>query len=275
MSFKPFHFWLLVLAGLTLPGATTAQARDRLRIPLPPPPGEVIQDVREFIHGIGRGIRRAGGRIVASAEAREREDLPPLRSRRHYNEDDEWDGEFYPDEHDAPTHRRHYRHEGVWTEEEELRWLEHQRREENRRRNMESRRQDPRERPDAQDLEENPELELTPPPSPQTPPSSSSPSEPPPVQRRATPEGFRAPDPSPAPSPAPEVKRTAPPSPSAPPSKSTPPSQVPFASPVPGKKGLVYPPGAEKKAENMVDVSDFQPGQLVRNPKTGELFRVP
>ena len=51
--------------------------------------------------------------------------------------------------------------------------------------------------------------------------------------------------------------------------------KIEFARPIPGKPGLVYPPGAKESTENMVDVTGFQSGQMVRNPRTGELFRVP
>jgi hypothetical protein len=50
---------------------------------------------------------------------------------------------------------------------------------------------------------------------------------------------------------------------------------IPFAQPVPGKRGLVYPPGAKPSEESMIDVGDFQTGQIVRDPRTGKLFRVP
>lgn len=52
----------------------------------------------------------------------------------------------------------------------------------------------------------------------------------------------------------------------------TPPS---YGSPVPGRKGFVYPPGSDQKPENMVDVRDFTPGQKVRDPRTGKVFLVP
>src|SRR6187549_2035212 len=39
-----------------------------------------------------------------------------------------------------------------------------------------------------------------------------------------------------------------------------------YGSPVPGRKGFVYPPGSDQKPENMVDVRDFTPGQKVRDP---------
>jgi hypothetical protein len=50
---------------------------------------------------------------------------------------------------------------------------------------------------------------------------------------------------------------------------------IEFGRPVPGKPGVVYPPGAKEASENMVDVGGFQSGQLVRDPRTGKLFRVP
>lgn len=62
---------------------------------------------------------------------------------------------------------------------------------------------------------------------------------------------------------------------------STPPSTAPastapsYGSPVPGRRGFVYPPGVESKPENMVDVRDFTPGQKVRDPRTGKIFLVP
>jgi antitoxin (DNA-binding transcriptional repressor) of toxin-antitoxin stability system len=49
----------------------------------------------------------------------------------------------------------------------------------------------------------------------------------------------------------------------------------PFAVPVPGKKGLVYPPGEPETRENRVDVRDAAPGETVRDPRTGKTFRVP
>ena len=48
-----------------------------------------------------------------------------------------------------------------------------------------------------------------------------------------------------------------------------------YGSPVPGRKGFVYPPGSDQKPENMVDVRDFTPGQKVRDPRTGKVFLVP
>src|SRR5215212_11884020 len=53
-------------------------------------------------------------------------------------------------------------------------------------------------------------------------------------------------------------------------------SAVPtYGTPVPGRRGFVFPPGVDTKPENMVDVRDFQPGQKVRDPRTGKIFLVP
>ena len=48
-----------------------------------------------------------------------------------------------------------------------------------------------------------------------------------------------------------------------------------YGTPVAGRKGFVYPPGVDTKPENMVDVRDVQPGQKVRDPRTGKIFLVP
>ncbi len=62
-----------------------------------------------------------------------------------------------------------------------------------------------------------------------------------------------------------------------PPPTATPPanSSPGYATPVPGRKGFVYPPGVEAKEENMVDVRDFPPGSKVRHPTKGYIFLVP
>ncbi len=58
-------------------------------------------------------------------------------------------------------------------------------------------------------------------------------------------------------------------------SKTSPSGSLPFATPVPGKQGFVYPPGTEHDMKNMLDVRDFTPGQKVRDPRTGKMFLVP
>lgn len=93
-----------------------------------------------------------------------------------------------------------------------------------------------------------------------TPPADT----PPPVGG-TTPTPPVPPDPS-APPPAP-----APPAPTSPPVAAAP----SYGTPVPGRRGFVYPPGVDAKPENMVDVRDFTPGQKVRDPRTGKIFLVP
>lgn len=53
------------------------------------------------------------------------------------------------------------------------------------------------------------------------------------------------------------------------------PAKISFAKPVPGKRGFVYPPGAEEDIKNILDVRGFTPGQKMRDPRTGEVFLVP
>lgn len=48
-----------------------------------------------------------------------------------------------------------------------------------------------------------------------------------------------------------------------------------FAKPVRGRPGFVYPPGAEEDLASMIDVRGFDPGQKVRDPRTGQVFLVP
>lgn len=60
-----------------------------------------------------------------------------------------------------------------------------------------------------------------------------------------------------------------------PPPASGPTAAPTYGTPVPGRRGFVFPPGVDAKPENMVDVRDFQPGQKVRDPRTGKIFLVP
>jgi hypothetical protein len=247
--------------------AVTASAEDRFRIPLPPPPGEVIRDVRGFIHGIGRGIKRGAQRALNGSEEREERDLP--QPRRDQGPNGEWDGKFYPDEYDRrgprppqdgrplPPPSRELREippreipdgPGGWTSEEQLR------REEAARESARNYRPS----------------EMPPGPQASTKKKSTQPGT----------EGTRTPTPPPQTSATNKdagVKQNTPPTttPKTDTNPTAPTTEVQYATPVPGKKGLVYPPGVDKTNENMVDVGDFKAGQLVRNPRNGELFRVP
>ena len=57
--------------------------------------------------------------------------------------------------------------------------------------------------------------------------------------------------------------------------KPTPPPEHPYGKPVPGRPGLVYPPGMKEIPENMIDVRGITPGTKVRDPVTKMVFRVP
>ncbi|TLD72699.1 hypothetical protein FEM03_01080 [Phragmitibacter flavus] len=48
-----------------------------------------------------------------------------------------------------------------------------------------------------------------------------------------------------------------------------------YATPVPGRSGFVYPPGAKQESANMLDVRGLTPGQKARDPRTGDVFLVP
>ncbi len=53
------------------------------------------------------------------------------------------------------------------------------------------------------------------------------------------------------------------------------PPPLAFARPVMGRKGFVYPPGAQHSSEYVVDVSGLAPGQVAKDPRTGQAFLVP
>lgn len=256
-----------LVTSVALP-AVTASAEDRLRIPLPPPPGEVIRDVRGFIHGIGRGIKRGAQRAFNDSRERDEREVP--RPRRDYGPDGEWDGKFYPDEFDRrgsrppgeerplPPPSREMRElpardipegPGGWTSEEQLRREEASR---EAARNYEPSEMPPGPQASTKKKGTTPSSE-----------AARTPSSPPQSPATKKEGGVKE---SPAPSTSTTAPQTTTPNPT---------SEVQYASPVPGKKGLVYPPGVDKTPENMVDVGDFKPGQLVRNPRNGELFRVP
>lgn len=62
------------------------------------------------------------------------------------------------------------------------------------------------------------------------------------------------------------------------PANDSPPAQpvgvdLPYGTPVPGRPGMVNSPFAEK--QQLVDVTGMAPGEAVKDPYTGKLFRVP
>ena len=48
---------------------------------------------------------------------------------------------------------------------------------------------------------------------------------------------------------------------------------LPYGTPVPGRPGMVNSPFAEK--QQLVDVTGMAPGEAVKDPYSGKLFRVP
>lgn len=275
MNHQPCTLRILLATMVTtvaLP-AITASAEDRFRIPLPPPPGEVIRDVRGFIHGIGRGIKRGANRVFNDSEDRDERDLP--RPRRDQGPNGEWDGKFYPDEYDRrgtrppqderplPPPSRDMREippreipdgPGGWTSEEQLR--------------REAAAREAARNYQPSEMPPGPQTSVRKKSTPPTNESARTPASPP--QIPAIPKENSVKESPPAPNTSSSNNTT--PKTTTPPAPTT---DVKYASPVPGKKGLVYPPGVAQTPENMVDVGDFKAGQLVRNPRNGELFRVP
>lgn len=119
------------------------------------------------------------------------------------------------------------------------------------------------------------------PPESSRPKKSSSASQPAKQTAESNPKPSHVVEEEPLKEPAPEIAPASPPSlpanAAAPPPPEKPPieSGAEFARPVPGKANYVYPPGVAQSPENMVDVSGFTPGQVVRDPRTKALFRVP
>ena len=106
------------------------------------------------------------------------------------------------------------------------------------------------------------------PPAPFLPPSGSPPAPSPPTSPPHTPPAadtasVALPPPLDSPTPPAELQQGAPR------------SDVPFGMPVPGRPGIVYPPGVKHTPENMIDVTDIPPGTKVRDPYTKTVFRVP
>lgn len=57
------------------------------------------------------------------------------------------------------------------------------------------------------------------------------------------------------------------------PARQIPASELPFGTPAPGRPGMVYSPYATR--QQLVDVAGMATGEVVRDPYSGKLFRVP
>jgi hypothetical protein len=239
----------LILAALIML-AGSASAKERLRIPPPPPPDKVIRDIRGFFHRVADGVKGASKKTWTAIRDRFDEEEGP-RSPRTAPRSKKGQPPPTPDESFAKSKEAvPYRYDDG----EDF---------------------DPSVGPDPAAVRDDrlPQVNMT-----TREPEKSGPG----VNLReelkpaesANRKPFLTPDTDPAVSPAdsaPPPKETSPPKATAPSGDAV----IEFARPVPGKRGLVYPPGANGSSENMVDVTGFQPGQVVRDPRTGKTFRVP
>lgn len=235
----------LLVAGTVLISCP-APAKERFRIPPPPSPEKVIRDIRGFFHRVAGGVKNAGKKTWNAirdpfVDDEDERSAPPQGAKRSKTDtmDQAGASSFARSKEAVP-----YPHDDADSF-------------------------DARTKPDAAGPapESMPQVTVTPrksgPGEPATPSGQTKPAEP--TTRRP----FMSPEQQPQP-PVTETPATTP--------KATPPGVDPnleFARPVPGKRGLVYPPGAKETQENMVDVGDFKTGQIVRDPRTGKLFRVP
>jgi hypothetical protein len=213
-----------------------AFASDRFRIPPPPPPRQVVEDIRGFIHRVADGVKNASKRTWGAV-------------RDRFSDDDD-------EEDPAPPRRSSSRRRTVppLTEEESFA----------RSKDAVPYRYDDAEAVDPSRYPDTKSFTI-----PRGPSEEMKPSQFDPRKSFTTPTPDANADPA-RQAPLPERRSAE--------GKVVPPrtiEDIQFARPVPGKPGVVYPPGAKDSKENMVDVAGFQTGQLVRDPRTGKLFRVP
>jgi hypothetical protein len=232
--------------------SSPAEAKEKekqkgFRLPPPPPPGKVVRDIRGFFHRVADGVKDASKQTWGAIRDRFDGDEPPPRTARtkprpKTNEMPPPDSAAFARSKEAVP----YPHDDA----------------------------DP----------------FAGPRPPGTPPEGPTPEQvaPQDAARFGQTVDPKAADPAAhQPSPSAASESPAPSSPSlSPPTKDPVPStpstieppldgNIPYAQPVPGRRGLVYPPGAKATEESMIDVGDFQTGQIVRDPRSGKLFRVP
>lgn len=247
---RPWSLPLWLLAA-TFALSVPATASERFSLP---PPSKVVKDIRGFINRVKNGVKDASKQtwnairdpFISDEEDEDEEVTPRRRSTKPASTPTENKSSFSRSKEAVP-----YRYD-------------------------DAEKNAPRSQPDRERMGPPDE----PLPSVRVGSSKSEPaSTPPPTKTESTPDSrrpFMTPEEKPAPPPSSASTPPTSPMPNAP--KATPPgvdSNLEFGRPVPGKRGLVYPPGANDSSENMVDVSDFKTGQIVRDPRTGKLFRVP
>lgn len=236
--FRSCHF--LVACAMLL--STPAFAKERFRIPPPPSPEKVFHDIRGFFHRVAGGVKNASKKTWNAIRDPFVDDEPESSSRPGPRRESAKPppGSSFSKSKDAVPYR--------YDDADEF-----------------GARDPAQARSDGN--ETLPKVNVTP----RQPAANLKPGVPEPMSPAGPSKPGQFLKPSTSDQPPVEEIRPAPP-------KAAPPlvdSNLEFARRVPGKRGLVYPPGAKESAENMVDVGDFQTGQIVRDPRTGKLFRVP
>jgi hypothetical protein len=239
------RFWIchLLLAGAVLLSAP-AYAKERFRIPPPPPPEKVVRDIRGFFHRVAHGVKDVSKQTWGAIRERFEEDDRPVQIPRSAARPKPAENpESFSRSKDAVPYR--------YDDADPF---------------------DPKGKPQMihpanDDL---PQVNVT-----TRDPARTGQVEQVKPAQPSNRNPFLTPEPGPAA--APTQPASLPGTPSTPPKATVPPADanIEFARPVPGKRGLVYPPGARESQEYMVDVGDFPTGQIVRDPRTGKLFRVP
>lgn len=259
---SPLRLWscrLLLLAGVVLL-TSPVFAKERFRLPPPPSPEKVVKNIRSFIERVKTGVKGASKQTWNAIRDpfindEEEEDARPSRSsRKPKGSGESPDNSSFARAKEAVP----YRYDDAEADAFDART------------NSEAAgaQVDPRPKPSSAPIK------VDAPASDASRPAGTLESVKPadPASRRP----FMTPEQSP-PASSSTTAQTTPDTLPTPP-KATPPGVNPnleFGRPVPGKRGLVYPPGANESSENMVDVGDFKTGQIVRDPRTGKLFRVP
>lgn len=242
--FQASHLILLCALSLSFP----AFARDRVRIPPPPPPDKVVNDIRVFFHRLALGVKDASKQTWGAIRERFSEEDQPQQNRsgrsasRNRSGDPSADAQSFARSKDAVP----YRYDDADPFDTRM-----------------------KSDPAADGL---PRVNIAPRDTGKNGPYAS-----PGEQAKPLPPANHKP--LLAPDPGSNATQSVPLPDS---SLSTPKATTPagdtnleFARPVPGRRGLVFPPGLKDSPENMVDVGGFQTGQIVRDPRTGKLFRVP
>jgi hypothetical protein len=243
---------LFTLCALFLCMAVPAPAEDRvIVIPAPPPPDRVLNKVGSFFHRLFNGDKNSSTRRSRSHDQDRDEDDADTASPRSASSAKTGSALSRSNDPDAS---------GVTVEEGTTRGTKHRSTPQSTVASSRTSRPDS----DRRDSSSEPPKTSA---SQRSSASHKEDKEEDPASTAQTSEPAANTDPSPSPSNT-STASTQPALPAAEP-------PVAFARPVPGKPGFVYPPGAPESLDNIVDVLGFKPGQIVRDPRTKALFRVP